>query len=101
MISIVVMLAERGGLIAYVVRMISGWLAEQIEQALRPIRPIRPIRLTHVPMAALLSRVVCHLGSGQTRSARRRGTPQRVNFVKAAESVYRPKRTQHATTELR
>ena len=59
-----VMLAERAGLIAYVVRMISGWLAEQIEQALRPIR------LTHVPMAALLlSRVVCHLGSGQTRSA--------------------------------
>ena len=95
MVSIMVMLAERAGLIAYVVRMISGWLAEQIEQALRPIR------LTHVPMAALLSRVVCHLGSGQTRSARRLGTPQRVNFVKAAESVYRPKRTQHATTELR
>jgi len=92
MLSIVMMLLERAGLIAYVVRMISGWLALQVEQALRSIR------LTHVSMTALLIQVVGDRGSGQTCSAHRRETPQPV---KAEAPVYRPLRTQHSATGRR
>ena len=95
MISIVMMLVERAELVAYVVRMISGWLAQQVEQA------VRPIRLTHVPMVALPSRGVGHLGSGQTSF----GPPPRDTAAghlrQSPVSVCRPQRTQHTTTELR